>query len=162
MKEQKIPGAGEPTSASLESSAKSPRRIIVVDGNPVLGQLHFKVLIRQGGWVNAAEADANLWWELPSVNRHLPPVHYDWAKIPGLGSIQKLRPARLSVPVIMVASRWPAQKLATTWFKPFAADALSGPAETVPGETTSRRDQRIALTARLWEKLKSSSNKSRR
>lgn len=117
---------------ALQLELKLPQRILVVDRDPYVRHLSADVLIQHGFEVNAAEDGAAGWEELQANDYNLLITEHDPPKLTGLQLIRKVRAARRSLPVVMVAgklptrelARSPSLQLAATLLKPLPIEAL--------------------------------------
>ena len=103
------------TSASADVAAGAPvslpahaiHRILVVDDDPFLCHRNAEMLIRHGYVVNAAENGALGWQELQANHYHLLITENDLPKLTGVQLIQKVRFARMALPVIIASEKSP-------------------------------------------------------
>ena len=153
------------TVPALQMQLKLPQRILVVDRDPYMRHLNADVLIQHGFEVNAAEDGAAGWEELQANDYNLLITEHDLPKLTGLQLIQKVRAARLALPVVLLAGKLPTRELArspslrvvATLLKPLPVAALldmvkivlrgkTSPAELIPPVPSSRAE---ALAERL-------------
>jgi DNA-binding response OmpR family regulator len=147
MKDGQISKTSESDRAPLQFQTNPPHRILVVENDPFLLHLSAEVLIRDGYEVNAAEDGAAAWKELQAINYDLLITDCKLPKLTGIGLIKKLRATRLALPVVLVAEKLPARKLArnpllqpaATLLKPIVVDALLDTVKTVLRDQQSTR-----------------------
>jgi DNA-binding response OmpR family regulator len=119
--QDKISPAGEPAGAPGPRPAHSPRRILVVDDNRDTRQLSFDVLAVSGYDVAAVKDGAAGWEALQSGHYDLAITDNTMPKMTGLEMIEKLRSARMAIPVIMATRSLPLDEIARKpWLKPDA------------------------------------------
>ncbi len=105
------------------------RRILVVDDDADIRQFYFRVLIRHGYQVDAAE-DGQAGWRALHAVRHAPESYdllitdHSMPKLSGVELVKKLRAARMALPVILAAAGTPTNieelQLAAMLTKPFS------------------------------------------
>jgi CheY-like chemotaxis protein len=121
LKTAKIPQTGKPVSAPPQNKPNPPRRILVVDDDPNLRLLNSEVLIRHGYEVNVAEDGAAAWDELQANRYDLVITDNKMPRMTGIEMIEKLRSARMALPVIMATADLPMREFARKpWLKPNA------------------------------------------
>lgn len=104
---------GNSTPADVKASrpasiqAHPTRRILMVDDDPFLCHRNAEVLIRQGYVVNAVENGALGWQELQANHYHLLITENELPQLTGVQLIQKLRSARMALPVIIATDKSP-------------------------------------------------------
>ena len=144
-------------SEPLESRARQPHRILVVEKDPFLLQFNVEVLIRHGYEVKTAEDGATAWKELQAFNYNLLITEYKLPKVTGLALIKKLHAAHLALPVVLVAEKMPMHQLvnypwlqpAATLLKPIAVDVLLDTVRNVLRATSSPLDQLAARASTI-------------
>jgi DNA-binding response OmpR family regulator len=96
-------------------------RILVVEDDPNLRQLNTEALTHSGYEVDAAEDGAVAWTALRQTNYDLLITDQRMPRVSGLELLNKLRAARLSLPVIMATGTSPEAEFARQpWLKPEA------------------------------------------
>jgi DNA-binding response OmpR family regulator len=93
--------------AALPLPACPTHRILVVDDDPYFCHRNAEVLIRHGYEVNAVEDGALGWQELQANRYHLLITENELPKLTGMELIQKLRSARMTLPVIFATDKSP-------------------------------------------------------
>lgn len=124
--------AGDPAGVPQTGPANFPHRILVVDEDSDLCRLYAEALTNLACQVDAAQDGAAGWEALQANRYHLLITENNLPKLTGLELIEKLRAARMSLPVVMAARRLPTDELAlnpvlqlaATLAKPFAVNAL--------------------------------------
>ncbi|MEI6196813.1 MAG: response regulator [Verrucomicrobiota bacterium] len=138
--------------------------ILVVDGDPVSRHANTEVLIQHGYDVNEVEDAAAALEELQAVHYHLLITDYDLPKINGVKLIKKLRAARMTLPIIMVAGQLPAEELAlhpslqlaAALVKPVTAAVLLDTVKIVLCATHSHQEHRAEQASTITHVLQSS------
>jgi DNA-binding response OmpR family regulator len=121
MKDNKIPPTGEPAGVPRPRPANSPRRILVVDDNRDTRQLSFDVLAASGYSVVVVKDGAAGWEALQAYDYDLAITDNKMPRMSGLEMIEKLRSARMAIPVIMATRSLPMDEFARKpWLKPDA------------------------------------------
>jgi two-component system, chemotaxis family, chemotaxis protein CheY len=132
MKESKISQAGEGVGALLPGQGSLPRRILVVDDEPIVCRMNAMVLHHAGHHVDTAE-DGALAWEALGVSRYdLMITDNNMPNLTGMELVKKLYASRLALPFIMATgkipeeefARYPWLRPAATLLKPYAAEEL--------------------------------------
>jgi acetyltransferase-like isoleucine patch superfamily enzyme/CheY-like chemotaxis protein len=130
--DDEIPRAEEPGGAPPPGKTILPRRILVVEDDQFLRQLHTSILIHAGYLVDATQNGAAA-WEVLRANRYdLVITDNSMPKLSGIELLKKLRSARMELPVIMATGTLPTQELIQNpWLepvallaKPYASDQL--------------------------------------
>lgn len=137
--------AGNVAGPARECPAHSGPRILVVDENSDLCLLYAEALARPGYHVDAASDGAAAWEALQATNYDLLITENDMPNLTGVELVEKLRAARMALPVVMAAGRLPtdelarnpALQLAATLAKPFAVEALLETVQTLLGVTVA-------------------------
>jgi DNA-binding response OmpR family regulator len=118
------------------------QRILVADDDMDIRQLSAEVLIRSGYQVDAAEDGAAAWEALHANSYHLLITDHNMPRLSGLELVEKLRAARMTLPVILASgtmnvedlnNRNPSLRLAATLAKPFSIDQLVETVQEVLG-----------------------------
>ncbi len=113
--------AGEPAGAAAPCPANSPHRILVVDDNGDVRQLTLDVLAGSGYDVEAVEDGAAGWEALQAKSYDLIITDNKMPRMTGIEMIEKLRSARMAVPVIMATGDLPTHEFTRKpWLKPDA------------------------------------------
>jgi CheY-like chemotaxis protein len=120
--------------ASPQSKRSSLRRILVVDDEPDVRFINTNVLIHHGYHVEVAEDGAAAWEALAQNNYDLLITDNQMPKVSGLELIERLRAARMSLPVIMATGTLPKDeftravwgKSTTLLLKPYTSAELLG------------------------------------
>lgn len=86
------------------SHVEPPARILFVDDEPVLRSLGQLVLARSGYAVDTASDGAEAWAALHEQEYHLLITDNHMPCLTGLGLIQKIRRARMSLPIILASA----------------------------------------------------------
>jgi DNA-binding response OmpR family regulator len=121
MNDNKISQAEEPLGAPLQYPINSPHRILVVDDNSDVRQFSVDVLVGSGYDVEAAKDGAAGWEALQAKNYDLVITDNKMPRMTGIEMIEKLRFARMAVPVIMATRNLPAHEFARKpWLRPDA------------------------------------------
>jgi CheY-like chemotaxis protein len=121
MKDNKIPPAGIPAGVPRPRPAHSHRRILVVDDDRDTRQLSFDVLAASDYDVAAVKDGAAGWEALQASCYDLVITDNKMPRMTGLEMIEKLRSARMAIPVIMATRNLPMDEFARKpWLKPDA------------------------------------------
>ncbi len=107
MKNGKGTHADTAAGTIASGQARPAHRILVVDDDPFLCHRNAEILIRHGYVVNAAENGALGWQELQTNNYHLLITESELPQLTGMELIQKLRSARITLPVIIATDKSP-------------------------------------------------------
>ncbi|MEJ0091315.1 MAG: response regulator [Limisphaerales bacterium] len=97
--------------ASLQIQTKFPRRILVVDDEPLIRQLCAELLNDPGYEVDTAENGAVAWNALRIKKYDLLITDHEMPQLSGIELVMKLRTAHMTLPVIMVSGRMPVKEL---------------------------------------------------
>ena len=120
-KDNKIPPAEEPAGAPRPRPENSPYHILVVDDDKDTRQNSFDVLAASGYDVAAVKDGAAGWEELQSCNYDLIITDNKMPRMTGIEMIEKLRLARMTLPVIMATRYLPMNAFARKpWLTPDA------------------------------------------
>jgi DNA-binding NtrC family response regulator len=111
IKDKQLPPTKVLTGASQPAKANLPKRILFVDDEPLIRQLHKEVLSDVGYAVELAEDGAVAWDALQRQNYDLLITDHEMPKLTGVELLQKLHAARVYVPVIMVSGTMPTEEL---------------------------------------------------
>ena len=159
--------ASESVHAAPRFQTPPPRRILVVDRDPYVCHLSADVLIRHGFEVNAAGDGAAGWEELQANPYHLLIIEHQLPKLSGVKLVQKLRAARMALPVVLVTeklpppalTRDPSLRLAALLVKPLAYDRLLATVQAAlharnlsSAQNTSPPEPQFQPVADSWQK----------
>jgi DNA-binding NtrC family response regulator len=109
-----------PDASNLEQS-NSSRRILVVDDDNDVRQLSVDVLTDSGYEVEAAKDGAAGWEALQTNDFDLVITDNKMPRMTGIEMLEKLRAARMALPVIMATSHLPTHEFASKpWLRPDA------------------------------------------
>jgi DNA-binding response OmpR family regulator len=130
------------------SGTKSPHRILVVDDDISIRELNTSMLLRCGYEVDAAEDGAVAWDALSAVGYDLLITDNNMPKLSGVALLNKLRAARMTLPVIMATgslpptdfTHYPWLQPATTLLKPYTVDEMLRTVEEVLRATADAAD----------------------
>ena len=122
----------KPAGPGPQSRMGSPPRILVVDDDADIRQLHTLMLIDSGYEVDAAEDGAAAWEILQRQSYNLLITDHIMPKVTGVELLQKVRAARMALPVIMATGtapevefiRDPGLKPAAILLKPYSFEAF--------------------------------------
>jgi DNA-binding response OmpR family regulator len=132
MKDNKMSPAGEPAGGSRQRPTNSSRHILVVDDDSDTRQLSVDVLVGSGYDVDAVIDGAAGWEALQNTSYDLAITDNKMPKMTGIEMIEKLRSARMTLPVIMATGHLPMNEFArkpwlipdATLQRPFSNDDL--------------------------------------
>ena len=121
MENKKRLPEGKPAGVSVHGPTPSPHRILVVDSDNDIRQLSVDVLAGSSYDVEAV-SDAAAGWEALQANHYDLIITDNWMPgMTGIEMIEKLRSARLALPVIMATRFLPAHEIARKpWLKSIA------------------------------------------
>jgi DNA-binding response OmpR family regulator len=94
-----------------QNYANPPRRILLVDDDPRLLELHTGVLISSGYKVDTAVNGADAWKALNSISYDLLITDNRMPRVTGLELIKKLRSEEMTLPVILASGTVPKEEL---------------------------------------------------
>jgi DNA-binding response OmpR family regulator len=97
--------------ASFQIQTKFPRRILVVDDEPLIRQLYAELLNDHGYEVDTAENGTAAWEALQMNDYKLLITDNEMPQLSGVELVKKLRAARMTLPVIMVSGTMPTEEL---------------------------------------------------
>jgi DNA-binding response OmpR family regulator len=121
MKGNKISPAGEPAGPPRQGPTHSPPRILVVDDDSDTRQLSVDVLVGSGYDVDAVLDGAAGWEALQDSSYDLAITDNKMPRMTGIEMIEKVRSARMTLPVIMATRQLPINEFARKpWLKPNA------------------------------------------
>lgn len=101
MTTKSVSPSNEPANAPVGREPNSPQRILVVEDDAAIRRINTEILKGSGYQVEAAEDGAAAWDALQLNDYDLVVTDNDMPKVTGVELIQKLRTARMSLPVIM-------------------------------------------------------------
>ena len=120
-KGNKIPPVEKPSGVPRQRPTNSPRRILVVDDDSDTRQLSVDVLVGSGYDVDAVMDGAAGWEALQDTRYDLAITDNKMPRMTGIEMIEKLRSARMALPVIMATRHLPMVEFARKpWLKPDA------------------------------------------
>ncbi len=122
----------EAVEAALSLATNPPPRILVVDDEADIRRLNTELLANAGYQVDFAEDGWEAWEELQRNEYDLLVTDNNMPKLSGVGLLQKLHEARMTLPAILVTGEAPLAELARhPWLqveamllKPYSADDL--------------------------------------
>ena len=121
LQNHEIPQAEKPAGWSRPHPTHSAHRILVVDDNSDTRQLSVDVLTGSGYNVDTALDGAAGWEALQDASYDLAITDNKMPRMTGVEMIEKVRAARMAVPVIMATGHLPVQEFARKpWLKPDA------------------------------------------
>ena len=117
----KIPQVEEPVGVPRQYPTNSPKRILVVDDDSDTRQLSVDVLVGSGYDVDAVIDGAAGWEALQNASYDLAITDNKMPRMTGIEMIEKLRSARMTLPVIMATGHLPLNEFTRRpWLKPDA------------------------------------------
>lgn len=133
-----VPGDKAAT-APTPGPANASQRILVVDDDVFVRQISVRTLLGFGYHVDTAEDGVAGWEALHGSSYDLLITDHNMPKVTGVELVQKLRSARMTLPVVLVSgvmpteelSRNPSLQIAATLPKPFSPDELLGTVKKV-------------------------------
>jgi DNA-binding response OmpR family regulator len=132
MNESKISQPGERIGALHSCEGSPPRRILVVDDEPVIRRINAMVLDHAGYYVDTAEDGASAWESLKSGHYDLMITDNNMPNLTGMELLKKLYATRMTLPFIMATGKMPEEEFTrcpwlqhgATLLKPYAAEEL--------------------------------------
>lgn len=132
----------------VPSQASKPSRILVVEDDRAIRHLSTKLLLQSGYQVDAAEDGAAAWEALQDNSYDLLVTDHQMPKVSGVELIEKLRSARMSLPVILVSGALPLEELTRKpWLqldaklpKPYSCEDFLGTVKEVLRTTNGARE----------------------
>jgi two-component system, OmpR family, phosphate regulon response regulator PhoB len=91
--------------------AASPHCILIAEDNPDMRRLNAEILEGSGYRVDAASDGARAWDALQTKKYDLLITDYDMPRMSGMELVQKVREARMRLPVLMVSGTMPTAQL---------------------------------------------------
>lgn len=101
----------EPPDSSLRSAKHLPHRILVADDDMAMLRLNAEVLMSAGYEVDAVEDGAAAWQALNAGWYDLLVTDNNMPKVSGVALLDRLRDARMAIPVILVSGLMPKAEL---------------------------------------------------
>jgi CheY-like chemotaxis protein len=121
MKKQEAISVEDSPVASNGEQSNPPRYILVVDDNKDVRQLSVDVLIDSGYEVESAKDGAAGWEALQANDYDLIITDNKMPRMTGIEMLEKLRAARMTLPVIMATSHLPTHEfISKPWLRPDA------------------------------------------
>jgi PAS domain S-box-containing protein len=121
MTNTKVSQKEGPACAPLQCPAKPPRRILVVDDDNCVRQLTVNALAGSGYDVEGVKDGAAGWESLQAKSYDLIVTDNKMPRVTGIEMIERLRSARMAIPVIMATGCVPTDELAhKPWLTPDA------------------------------------------
>jgi DNA-binding response OmpR family regulator len=109
----RLAGASQPNRTGL------PKRILVVDDEPLIRQLYTKVLVESGYKVEGAEDGAVAWDALQANAYDLLITDNQMPKVSGVDLLKKIYAARMTVPIMMATATFPEEEFnRSPWLQP--------------------------------------------
>ena len=113
---------GEAAKAAFQCQTSRPRRILVVDDEPLIRELNVERLIAAGYHVDAAADGAAAWDTLQLNSYDLIITDNTMPKMTGIQMIEKVRAAGMVVPVILASGTLVKEELTQCpWLQPAAS-----------------------------------------
>jgi DNA-binding response OmpR family regulator len=109
----RLAGASQPNRTGL------PKRILIVDDEPLIRQLYTKVLVESGYKVEDAE-DGAVAWDALQVNAYdLLITDNQMPKVSGVDLLKKIYAARMTLPIMMATATFPEEEFnRSPWLQP--------------------------------------------
>jgi DNA-binding response OmpR family regulator len=109
------------STAPLQCQPHLRQRILVVDDDPLIRQLHSEVLTYSAYQVDTAADGAAAWEALLLNNYDLMITDNDMPKVTGVDLLKKVHATRMAMPVVMATGTLPAWEFAQSpWLQPAA------------------------------------------
>jgi DNA-binding response OmpR family regulator len=107
------------TGASRLNGKNSPKRILIVDDEPLVRQVYTTVLIESGHKVEEAE-DGAVAWNALQVNAYdLLITDNQMPKVSGVDLLKKIYAARMTLPIMMATGTFPEEEFNhSPWLQP--------------------------------------------
>ena len=142
-----------PVTARDPAPAQCAQRILVVDDDAATREVSVAVLVRSGYAVKAVPDGAAGWSALLTGSYDLILTDNQMPRMTGLEMIEKLRAARMTLPVIMATGALPVREFARRpWLKPdamlerpFSTDELLATVKKILGTDDGRDDEPESL-----------------
>ena len=155
MKDKNIANAGQPCSPLPTRCQTNPTRILLVEDDLSIRKLSSMMLIQSGYHVDAAEDGAAGWEKLLANSYDLLITDNNMPNVSGVELVEKLRSARMTLPVVMASGTPPAEalngvsslQLAATLLKPFTMDELLATVEKILTTTEEATVHTVSLAA---------------
>ena len=135
MENSKVSQVGAPDS-EVQCPSNRPLRILVVEDNEILRRLNASVLNKLGYHVDAVEDGSVAWSNLQRDQYDLLLTDNEMPNLSGVELLEKLRAARIALPVIMASGAMPAEiiqdshPVAKLW-KPYTPEELAAAVQDV-------------------------------
>jgi CheY-like chemotaxis protein len=129
MDDSKVSQVGAPN-GEVQSQLNRPLRILVVEDDEILRRLNAGVLNKLGYQVDAVEDGSVAWNQLQRDQYDLLLTDNEMPNLSGVELLEKLRAARIALPVIMASGAMPAEiiqdshPVAKLW-KPYTPEELA-------------------------------------
>ena len=135
--------------ATFERQPNSRQRILVVEDDRLIRRLNSEVLTCSGYQVDTAEDGAVAWGAIQNENYDLIVTDNDMPNMTGIGLLQELHEAHLSLPFIMATGTFPEEemnlhpwlRIEAVLLKPYTFDELLGTVKEVLRATTAARGE---------------------
>lgn len=132
-------------------------RVLVVDDDMFIRRINCEILLSAGYGVDVAEDGAEAWDALQLASYDLLVTDNQMPKVSGVELVQKIRDARMDLPIIMATgtlpgaglNQNPAQRAVVTLLKPYTHAELLGTVKAVM-EATLHDDAPVMLVPN-WE-----------
>jgi len=111
MKDNELLQEGELAGAAVQAQADGHPRILVVDGDRDLRRLYAEALARPGYHIDGVEDGGTGWEALQANHYQLLITEHSLPVLTGIELVRKLRAARMTLPVVMAAERFPTDEL---------------------------------------------------
>lgn len=126
-------------SNSVRSASRRQHRILIAEDDITLLHLNADMLMGLGYEVDVAEDGEAAWQALNAGNYHLLITDNNMPKVTGIELLQRLRGARMEVPVVLVSGQMPTAELErhpqlnieATLLKPYTIEQFLGTVEEV-------------------------------
>jgi DNA-binding response OmpR family regulator len=158
INDNQLPQTKVRTGALQSTGTNLPKRILFVDDEPLIRQLHKEVLSDVGYAVELAEDGAAAWEALQRQNYDLLITDHEMPKLTGVELLKKLHAARVYVPTIMVSGTMPTEELKrhqwplveATLNKPYAIADLLNTVKNILSASESSHEQ---ITPQLRQQI---------
>jgi DNA-binding NtrC family response regulator len=132
VKNNEIQQTGELASAPTRCQANPDNRVLVVDDDVDISQVHAEVLSRFGYQAETAADGAAAWEALPADGYDLLITDNNMPKVSGVEPVKKVRSAQMTLSVILASGALPTEELdrnpwlqpVVTLVKPFSSGQL--------------------------------------
>ena len=121
MIKNKIPRAEAPAGTARQARPDPPKRILVVDDEPLVRQIYTEMLTHADYEVDTAEDGAAAWEALQVNDYDLLITDNDMPKVTGVDLLKRVYAACMSLPVIMATGTYPDEEfIRHPWLQPAA------------------------------------------